>query len=202
MEMPENCTILPDGYFRTEKIDLQKNRKTAIFVNVFSIGLFVIFFVPLFFLTSVPSLVESVLNDDSVESLVATVSLCGGIIAYLILHELTHGIFMRVFGRTKVKYGLTGLYAYAGSMAYFNKRSYIVTALAPLVIWSAVFVPLTVYAYMCGSVYFHVYYLLAVFNISGSAGDIYMAVRTGRMRKTVLVKDSGTDMEIFDKREA
>ena len=41
-------------------------------------------------------------------------------ILYLILHELVHGIAMKICGTKKVKYGYTGLYAFAGSDDYYD----------------------------------------------------------------------------------
>ena len=195
--MPENCTIPPEGYMRIEQIDLQHNKKTSLFINLFSVELFIVFLVPLFFLTNVPSLLKGMISDVSIESLTATVILCAGIVIYLALHEITHGIFMKIFGKTKVNYGFNGLYAHTGSMAYLNKRSYIITALAPLVIWGIIFTALAVHTYIYNSVYFHVCYVLGVINISGSAGDMYMAVRISRMDRKILIKDSGTNMMIY-----
>ena len=196
--MPDNCTMLPDGYKRTENIDIQNNRKTALFVNVFGLQLFVVFLVPLFFITSVPSLIKRMVSDASVDDFIATVILCGGIAVYIVLHEITHGIFMKIFGKAKVKLGFSGFYAYAGSMAYFNKRSYIITALAPMVIWGIIFAAFSVHTYLYYSVYFHVFYILGVINIAVSAGDMYMAVRIGRMDKNVLIRDNGTSMIVYN----
>lgn len=189
--------MLPDGYKRRKKIDLQHNKKTALFVNLLSLQIFAVFLIPLFFIKSVPSLIKGMLSDASTESLTAAVFLCGGIILYLIAHELTHGLFMKIFGKAKVKFGITGFYAYTASMAYFNKRSYIITALAPVVIWSMILIPCTVLTYLYSSIYFQVFYILEGANLAGSAGDMYMAVRIGRMEKNVLIKDSGTDMIVY-----
>lgn len=56
-------------------------------------------------------------------------------VVYMVLHELVHGACMKVFGAKKVRFGFTGLYAFAGSIEYFKKAAYIVVALAPLVVW-------------------------------------------------------------------
>jgi DNA polymerase III epsilon subunit-like protein len=46
-------------------------------------------------------------------------------IAYMVLHEAVHGIAMKMCGTKKVKYGFTGLYAFAGSNDFYGKKSYI-----------------------------------------------------------------------------
>ena len=38
----------------------------------------------------------------------------------MILHEIVHGIAMRICGTKKVKYGFTGLYAFAGSKDFYD----------------------------------------------------------------------------------
>ena len=52
----------------------------------------------------------------------------------MILHEIIHGGFMKAFSGLKPRYGFTGLYAYAGSDALFNRRQYLIIAFAPVVI--------------------------------------------------------------------
>ena len=44
-------------------------------------------------------------------------------VLYLVLHELVHGICMRAFSGIRPHYGFTGLYAYAGSTAYFGEKA-------------------------------------------------------------------------------
>ena len=50
----------------------------------------------------------------------------GLMLVYMVLHELVHGVFMKRFSGVKPNYGYTGMYAYAGSNAYFDKKSYII----------------------------------------------------------------------------
>ena len=62
----------------------------------------------------------------------------GGMVLYIFLHEFVHGIFIKRYSGKKADYGFTGMYAYAGSKPYFNKKSYLVIALAPVVLWGIV----------------------------------------------------------------
>ena len=54
--------------------------------------------------------------------------LTAGYAAYVVLHELVHGVCMKYFSGAPVRYGFTGLYAYAGSEAYFTKKRYFIIA--------------------------------------------------------------------------
>ena len=60
------------------------------------------------------------------------------LVVYMILHELVHGIAMKMCGTKKIKYGFTGMYAFAGSDDYYGKKPYIFIALAPVVLWGVV----------------------------------------------------------------
>ena len=88
------------------------------------------------------------------------------------------------------------MYAYAGSEDYYSRGAYIFIALAPVVLFLAVFavanllVPLS---------WFWTIYLLQIINVSGAAGDIYVTCRFLRMPKDILIKDVGTSMEAYQK---
>lgn len=45
---------------------------------------------------------------------------------------------MKAFGTKKVKFGYTGVYAFAGSNDYYTKGAYLIIALAPVVVWGVV----------------------------------------------------------------
>ena len=122
------------------------------------------------------------------------ISIIAAVILYMVLHELVHGIAMKHYGSETVRYGFTGLYAYAGCSEYFSKKSYIVIALAPIVVWGIVL------AVICAAVpreWFWVAYFVQVCNISGAAGDLYVTAKFEKMPKDILISDSGVDMKVF-----
>jgi hypothetical protein len=117
-----------------------------------------------------------------------------GMVLYVILHELVHGIFMRAISGVGVRYGFTGMYAYAGSDAYFGKAAYLLIALAPVVIWGVVL------AVICPSLpaeWFWVVHLIQVVNLSGAGGDIYVTFKFCRLPRDILVRDTAVAMTVF-----
>lgn len=120
-----------------------------------------------------------------------------GYIVYIILHELVHGIFMKHFSGVKPKYGFTLMYAYAGSSAYFNKKSYIIIALAPVVIWGVV---LGVLCAVLPQSWFWVAYFIQMGNIAGAAGDFYVTLKFMKLPKDILVNDTGVAMTVYVKK--
>lgn len=187
--MVNNYTKLPDGYKEIESIDLQKDHKIAGIVNGISllIGVIMIFIGN----TIVPIL------DFYIEcSLLEWFMIILGIIVYIFLHEWVHGICMRYYSKQKPFYGFTGLYAYAGSHCYFNKKDYIVIALAPIVVWGIVLlIANIVFQYH----YFWIIYFIQIMNVSGAAGDLYVSYRFSKLPEDILIKDIGVSMTIYTK---
>ena len=103
-------------------------------------------------------------------------------------------MFFRRYGKEKPKYGFSGLYFYAGSPVFFDRRSYLISALAPVVIW---FFILLVLDTILPEKYFWFFYILQIVNLSGAAGDFYIAYLARSMPADVLIRDWGYQMEFY-----
>ena len=119
-----------------------------------------------------------------------------GMLAYIPLHELVHGVYIRRFSGKRAKYGFTLVYAYAGSDCYFNKRDYLIIAAAPVVFWGLVFLLLL---FLLPVHWRWVPYVWQVFNLSGAAGDFYVFHRLHRESDAILCQDTGVKMAVFDR---
>ncbi len=188
----ENTWVLPDEYRPIQTIVLQKNRKTAILVNLFSVLLAAAMIVPALF--AVPFNLFHMEDGRMAVYFARLIVLIAALLAYLVLHELVHGVFIWFFSGRMARFGFTGLYAYAGSEAYFKKSSYLIIALAPIVVWGAVLLLLN---FLVPPDWFWVIYLLQAMNVSGAAGDLYVAVLFARLPKNILVQDSGVAMTVY-----
>ena len=102
---------------------------------------------------------------------------------------------MKAAGGKQVKYGFTGMYAFAGSSKdYFPKRQYICIALAPVVLWGIILAVLQIFLHG----WEWVVWFLQIMNIGGASGDIYVTARVAAMPKTILVMDTGVNMTVYD----
>ena len=201
--MVRNTLLLPTGYYELIKVDLQKDKKLALFINVGSLLILAAMVVPTAIICpplDFTSIMENPngFQNDLFTFLLRWLPLLGGMIVYFVLHELTHGICMKAFTKTKVKYGYTGLYFFAGSEAYFNKKSYIIIALAPVVLLGVVLLVLNL---LCGVSWFWTIYLIQAMNISGSIGDLYVTVKFLRLPPDILIQDTGVSMTVYSKRK-
>lgn len=183
---------LPEQYREIFRVNLQTDKKKALLINLFALGIIVLLAVPMHFYVPVTTLfdMEAGMGLYALRLLVLVVA----IIVYMILHELVHGLTMKLCGTQKVKYGFTGLYAFAGSEDYYDKRSYIAIALAPVVVWGIVIGVINAFVPM---EWFWVVYALQITNLSGAAGDVYVTAKFSRFPKDILVQDSGVGMTVY-----
>src|SRR5574344_818264 len=177
---------LPEGYWRIAILDLLRNKRLALSVNLLSLGIAALMVVPAF-----SHFTQSFQMSDIAFSLIRFATLLVGMVGYFFLHEVIHGIFMRSFSGVKPHYGFNGLYAYAGSSAYFRRTPYIIIALAPIVILGGV---LLILNFALPAEWFDVVYIIQIINCSGAAGDIYVTYRMLRMPNNILVNDTGVVM--------
>lgn len=129
---------LPDDYQEILYWRITEEKSRILFMNILAIPLFIIF--GLFFsaladrLGRLPSSIEFGLREVGMILL--------GVILTLVLHELVHGMAMRMYGANP-KYGVMWkqmiLYAISPGFAYC-RNNYVVVALAPLVLISILIV--------------------------------------------------------------
>lgn len=183
-----NSTQLPQGYEEAGRIDLQKDKKTAVLVNAMALVL-----------AAATAAVGMVIHPLRFElnGLLPLLVLVLGTIALFVVHELIHGIFMKRYSGQKPKYGFTGLYAYCGcESAYFDRRSYMVIAWSPVVVIGIVLLLLNV---LCPQEWFWGVYLFQIINISGAAGDCYVSFLMQKQHHSVLIRDTGVHMTYYIK---
>lgn len=190
----KTVSTLPEGYKQILNIDLSKDKKLALLVNVMAILIGVLMAVPMNFYLPITTLFsfEKGVGDYFLRFGV----LVFGTILYIILHEFTHGITMKMCGTKKIKYGFTGLYAFANSNDYYGKRNYIIIALAPVVVWGII---LGVVNLFVAKEWFWVVYWIQISNISGAAGDLYVTLKFLKLPKDIYIGDSGTAMKVYSK---
>ncbi len=186
-----NTLELPAGYGLIKQIDLQKDKKLALLVNGASLVV-ALLMIAIGWL----ALPRESLRISSLATLWLRLGcLLVGILLYMCLHELVHGIGIWYYSKQRPRFGFTGLYAFAGNdRAYFDKRSYLVIALSPIVVWGVVLLILNL---LVPPSWVWVVYLIQVINISGAAGDVYVTGVLCRLPADILVNDKGVSMSVY-----
>ena len=186
--------VLPEGYKEIFSVNLQKNKKTAVLINTVAVVIGLVMGISMHFHISIATLFDMEKGLGAYSLRFAALLILN--LIYIILHELVHGITMKICGTKKVKYGFTGIYAFAGSSDYYDKRNYIIIALAPVVLWGIV---LGIINAFVPEDWFWVVYLIQIANISGAAGDMYVTAKFSKMPKDILVTDNGVEMKVYSK---
>ena len=186
---------LPEGYRESLVINLQKDKKTSLRVNLGGALAMVIVLLLGHFIVPITEL-KALMDLGSGAYFLRLGALLLGYVVYIVLHELTHAAAMKAVGGGKVVFGFTGVYAFAGSHEdYFDKNAYHLVALCPLVTWGIIFGAL---ALLLPGSWFWIVWFLQSGNIGGSAGDIYVTLKLLKRPATILVKDTGVDMTVYD----
>lgn len=183
---------LPDGYREIDAVDLQKDKKLSLLVNGLAILIGVALAVPMHFVVPLSTLFD--MSAGLGAYFIRFGVLFAAVIVYMVLHELVHGAAMKLCGTKRVKYGYTGLYAFAGSEDYYDKTAYIFIALAPVVLWGAV---LLVLQFLVPTPWFWVVYMVQITNLSGAAGDYFVSARFSCFPNDILVRDNGVSMKVY-----
>lgn len=183
---------LPANYKEILSVNLQKDKKIALLINIVSFVIMIAMAVPMHFYIPITSIFD--MSEGILMYFLRLLVFIGGTVAYIILHEAVHGIAMKMCGTKKVKFGFTGMYAFAGSDDYYDKKSYIVIALAPIVVWGII---LGVINCLVPASWFWVVYFIQIFNISGAAGDLYVTAKFSKLPKDILVQDCGIGMTVY-----
>ncbi len=163
---------LPENYGEIYSLNLQKDKRTAVIVNLLAFAITAVMAVAMNFFVPVTSAFD--MSEGIARYFLRFAALIILMVLYMVLHELVHGIAMKLCGTKRVKYGFTGLYAFAGSEDYYDKKSYIFIALAPIVLWGTV---LAAVNFFVPTEWFWIVYMIQLINISGAAGDLFVAVK-------------------------
>lgn len=129
--------------------------------------------------------------------LVELVMIIVGILLALIVHELTHGMVMQMFG-AKPRYGALWkqmmFYATAPGFS-FTRNNYIVIALAPL-IFISILVVLGMWL-LQGTLWVALLGICGIMNASGAVGDMWITMLVLRYPVTAYIMDERDGVRVF-----
>lgn len=182
---------LPCNYGPLLSVDLAKNKKLFIGINAAALVIGVLLAVLGAFLRPITAFYDL---EHIGMTLLRLLAVMLSLFAYVVLHELVHGLFIRIFSGKGARYKFTLVYASAGSDAYFGKWQYIIIALSPVVLLGAV---LFLLCLVLPEAWFWVAYIVQIMNLSGAAGDYYVTLRFCTLPRDILVRDSGTAMTVY-----
>ena len=186
LKMPSNAASLPAGYKLKAKMDLKEDRKINLAIQ------FTFVMIVLLMIGMAKWFGFQTRSNWSTGITILMTALTG--LAYMAVHELTHGIFMRVLSGVKPAYFARFPFLCSGSTAYFNKASFIVVALAPVALWGAVLIALLV---LLPHDFFLSIYIVIGLNFAGAAGDYFQVYKIAKLPSMALIQDDGKVTSVF-----
>ena len=190
---------LPDGYIRTDEINLAKNKVLAVLLNIVGLFIFILSFILLgrFTLWIHPELFAGTFTfDPDLSTITQLLALIVLVAISLIVHELIHGFFFWFFTRSKPVYALRLAYAYAAAPSwYIPVRQYWIIGLAPLVLIDVAGLLLIMLA---PASWVLILVFLVALNTGGAVGDLLITFRLLRTSPACLVNDVGDGVSFFE----
>jgi hypothetical protein len=184
---------LPENYQEVLYWKLTKKLIRVIGLQLLSIPLFVISSVVFWGLAinlgKLPEIIKFGLPEIGV--------FVAAILMTLILHELTHGLVMKMFGAAP-QYGVLWkqLMFYATSPGFvYRRNAYIAIALAPLTLLS--FLVVVGMWLLSGTLWVPLLGVCAVINASGAIGDLWMTILVLRYAPTAYIMDERDGIRVF-----
>jgi hypothetical protein len=186
---------LPENYQEVLSWKVTGKPMRVIALNIIGVLLFIIFGM---IFSSVAISVGSMPSEGNFRFGLGEMGLAvAGIVVTFVLHELTHGLTMQIFGASP-KYGIIwkGLMLYATSPGYaYRRNNYVVISLAPFVFIS-VLVILGMWI-LQGTAWVVLLAVCGVVNASGAVGDMWITMIVLRYAATAYVIDERDGIRVF-----
>lgn len=186
---------LPDNYQEVLSWKEAEKPIRVITLNILGVLLFVLFGA---IISSLAVSLGKLPSEGSFRIGFTEISLAiAGILLTFVLHELIHGLVMKMFG-ARPKYGIIwkGLMLYATSPAYaYHRNNYVVIVLAPFVLISTMVI-LGMWVLQEAS-WVALLGICGIVNASGAIGDMWITMIVLRYATTALVMDERDGIRVF-----
>lgn len=194
--MKHAYATLPEGYRLVKEIDAAGDKKFGLILNLAALPLMAAAGAAAWALrfrsAEFPELFE--MQPSRLIALLLVYFL--GMLAYLVLHELTHGLVYKLLTGGKLRFGLSWSCAWCGVPdVYVTRRTALAALLAPLVLYSVVLILLLELSADWLAV---AWLLMFAVHIGGCVGDLYCAwLLLFRLRGDVLMRDTGPKQSFY-----
>ena len=197
--MKENNFVkeVPSGYVQVKYINA-KNVKVGLIFNAICL-LVAAAVITVAVLLAVNS-GENIAEANPIKTLIVTIIGIAVFFAYIILHELVHGVAYKQQTGEKLTFGLSWSCAYCGvPNVYVYRKTAIIAVAAPLIIFSIIFMATSAVAFFLDKTFFLLSAAILGFHLGGCSGDIYvLALLIFKFKnKKTLMRDTGPEQYFY-----
>jgi len=191
---------LPSGYNQARHINA-KDTKFGIICNLIALGvLAIVMAAAIFSLRLGGKQISDIFSVEPSRFFTAYIVFFASMIAYIILHELVHGIAYKALTGEKLKFGISWSCAFCGvPHIYTYRKTAIISTVSPFAIFTLVLIPISAVLYFTSTLYFLITAFIFGLHLGGCSGDLYVLyLLTSKYKdKKVLVRDTGPEQFFY-----
>ena len=191
---------LPEGFREALHVDARE-AKFGIIFNLISIAvLAAVMVLAVLSLRAGGKLSLDMLEMEPPLLLLAYLVLFVSMIAYVVLHELVHGIAYKALTGERLTFGMSWSCAFCGVPTVFTYRKTALIALAaPFLTFSVLLVPVAIALFFVHPLLYIACATLFALHLGGCAGDLYMMILLlfKFKDKKLLMKDTGPEQFLY-----
>ena len=191
---------LPSGYRQAMYINA-KNAKFGIIFNLIAVAVFVLVMAFAFIsLKLSDSLSFEAFETEYFKLAIAYFVLLAGIVGYIVLHEIVHGIAYKALTGEKLTFGMSWSCAFCGVPHIFTyRRTAIIAVVAPLAVFTLLLIPALVLLYYSSPLYYLIFAAIFGLHLGGCSGDIYVLylLIVKFKDKRTLMRDTGPEQYFY-----
>ena len=119
---------------------------------------------------------------------------------YIVLHELVHGCAYKTLTGEELTFGISWSCAFCGVPSIFTyRRTMLIAVLAPFVLFTLIFIPMTIVFYFVNPIYYLAMALVFASHLGGCAGDLYVyyLLMTKFKSEKTLLRDTGPEQFFY-----
>ncbi len=190
---------LPQGYRQAFYINA-KDTKTGLVLNGVAL-LILIGILAIVFTTSEFS-VFGVLESEPLWFSACMMIMAIGLVAYMVLHELTHGIAYKALTKQKLTFGISWSCAFCGvPNVYVYRRAAIIALMSPFILFTLLLLPLFIWTAFINPLLYFVTGVIFGLHVGGCSGDLYMffLLIFKFKDRELLMRDTGPEQFLYVK---
>lgn len=190
---------LPEGYRQVFYLNAQ-SVKVGLIMNLIALVILALVMIVAF----LPLILTGRFNGNTfigdAQMITPMMIFCVAIFAYIVLHELVHGIAYKVLTGEKLTFGISWSCAFCGvPKIYVKRRISLIASAAPLVVFTVIFLALAVWFYFVDPWSYVLTAVLFGLHLGGCSGDIYIILLLlFKFRDPeTLIRDTGPEQTFY-----
>lgn len=177
-----------------------KDAKLGIILNLIALGVLAVIMIlaAAVLLIDGRNLFET--ERDVVLAIITLPCFVVAMVAYILLHELVHGVAYKAMTGEKLTFGISWSCAFCGVPAvYTYRRTALIALVSPLIVFTLILIPLTVATYFVAPVCYLASAFILGLHLGGCSGDIYCTILFlfKFKDKNTLMRDTGPEQFFY-----